>query len=330
MPQKAPPAVASNGKTTAEFVFITPELASEWLGANVTNRNLSKLLVNKYARDYAEGRWKLNGATISFAADDDLLDAQHRLHAIIQAQTINPDFAGAETLVVRGLDADARVTIDAGRIRSVADELHMKGLPQPQLAGAAARIAINYLAGARLEMPRSKPEVMAFIEENPSIFEACKLAREAFKIVRPNALGAVLFLGTLSGGMDARAEAFVRPLARGADLSEGDPRLALRTAFYNKRAAAGGRAPEVDWSFHVVGNAWNNFVTQRELRVLRPQKDAAGDYSIPNILGGPERGAGKDATKNVPLASRVRELVIAADRAEKRAGADFAEDRVSA
>lgn len=317
MPQKTPAtAVAANGKTTAEFVFVTPDLAQKWLGANVTNRNLSKSLVARYARDIVEGRWKLNGATISFASGDDLLDAQHRLHAIIQAQTLDQNFAGLEMLVVRGLEPESRVTIDSGRLRSVADELHMRNLPEAQLTGALARVAINYLEGTRLETPRSKSEVMEFVDANPSVFEAAKLGREAYKVIRPNALGAVLFLGMLSGGMETRAESFVRALARGAGLREGDPRLALRTAFFSKRQAT-GRAPEVDWCFHAIGSAWNNFVTQRELRVIRPQKDAAGDYAVPNILGGPERGAGKGATKNVPLASRVRELVLQADRAEK-------------
>lgn len=92
----------------SQVTFITPQLASQYLMSNTRNRSISKASVSAYAHDMINGRWLLNGDAIRFAQDGTLLDGQHRLQAIIEANV------GVSMLVIHNLPAETFATIDAG------------------------------------------------------------------------------------------------------------------------------------------------------------------------------------------------------------------------
>lgn len=89
-----------------EKVFVTPEMASEWLAYNDGNRRLIVNHVAALAAVLSRGEWTLNGATVKFSSSGRLLDGQHRLTACVQAGV------GFWTYVVYGLDDSAFDTID--------------------------------------------------------------------------------------------------------------------------------------------------------------------------------------------------------------------------
>ena len=65
---------------------VTPAMAANWLeNANVKNRKISDLHVKRLARDMKEGRWVQTHEGIAFDPNGVLLDGQHRLWAIIEA-----------------------------------------------------------------------------------------------------------------------------------------------------------------------------------------------------------------------------------------------------
>ena len=74
-------------KETLAIELITPDQARQYLAFNTNNRNLRKAHVEKLANDIKNGRWVYNSATIVFNGDGTLLDGQHRLAAIIDADT---------------------------------------------------------------------------------------------------------------------------------------------------------------------------------------------------------------------------------------------------
>lgn len=79
------------------------------LEKNKHNRPLSQLHVKRLAHEIAAGRWQYNGDTIKIANNDAVLDGQHRLWAVIEAnKAIN-------TLVVNGIEPEAFTTIDTLR-----------------------------------------------------------------------------------------------------------------------------------------------------------------------------------------------------------------------
>lgn len=66
-------------------VTITPEMASEWLKKNVVNRGLRMTQVRIFADDMKRGQWDETQQSIGFNFKGELIDGQHRLHAIVMA-----------------------------------------------------------------------------------------------------------------------------------------------------------------------------------------------------------------------------------------------------
>lgn len=117
--EEADALVTANVASESIRATITPALALALLERNRDNRTVSEMQVERYARDMARGQWPLNNQALGFGADGDLYDGQHRLLAVLHAEV------AVEMLVVRGMPAEARATIDQGRARSVGDALRI-------------------------------------------------------------------------------------------------------------------------------------------------------------------------------------------------------------
>ena len=96
-------------------IQVTPELAQEWLNHNYCNRAISDRYVRQLISDMQNNRWVSNGATISFSADGELLDGQHRLTAIVKANIPQQLF------VMTGLHKTSH--FDDGRKRTIRDQI---------------------------------------------------------------------------------------------------------------------------------------------------------------------------------------------------------------
>src|SRR5207249_3305120 len=64
---------------------ITPARAAQWLEANTTNRPLSRAVVRSFAEAMRRGEWLVTHQGIAFDLNSALVDGQHRLAAIIEA-----------------------------------------------------------------------------------------------------------------------------------------------------------------------------------------------------------------------------------------------------
>ena len=103
---------------------IDPEKAREYLKNNDGNRNVSQSTVRKYAHDMKNGNWESNGVPIFIASDGELKDGQHRLLAVILANTT------VEMVVCHDSPKDA-VIYDRGRTRTTSNILQMLGYKSP-------------------------------------------------------------------------------------------------------------------------------------------------------------------------------------------------------
>lgn len=107
---------------TSEIVSITPAMAQMWLDSSKTkNRPLSQAVVNSYAETMKKGNWLVNGEAITFDANGNLLNGQHRLSAICNSGVT------IESFVVRGVDKKVFTTFDCGRNRSFGQLITMQG-----------------------------------------------------------------------------------------------------------------------------------------------------------------------------------------------------------
>jgi len=81
----------------------------------------------------AAGHWPFTGDPIRFTTDLELIDGQHRLQAIIEADVT------LEMVCVFGLEPRAKHALDMGRKRSAGDVLALKGYAQSSRLSGAGR-----------------------------------------------------------------------------------------------------------------------------------------------------------------------------------------------
>ena len=213
---------------------ITPEMAAEYMARNNRNRPIRDDDVNTYARDMIAGSWIVNGETIKFARNNDVLDGQHRLLGGMRAGV------PFRTYIVTGLPSEAQDTIDCGIIRKDSDQLGLHGEYQPKSLAAITKWAIRWAAGQRGRsiggtIKPSHQEIIGFINAHPEIRDATRWAvnaRSRYKPARISAYGMAWWLFTHmdGGGMLAthQAEDFLEKVVTGADVGIGHPAYTLR------------------------------------------------------------------------------------------------------
>lgn len=111
---------ASSG-VVVRHMRVTPEMASEWLKLNSTNRRIEPKRVAFLAQQILNNNWAVTHQGIAFWDDGTLADGQHRLMAIVNAGV------AVEILVTRGLKKPSIHAIDVGRPRSTRDILNFVG-----------------------------------------------------------------------------------------------------------------------------------------------------------------------------------------------------------
>lgn len=100
------------------YTYITPKLAEEWLSKNYSNRIIRKRFVSQLAKKIKNGEWQKDTTDhIGFYVDGVLANGQHRLLAIIEADT--PVY----TKVDYNIPKEAAICIDTGNSRSFSDNV---------------------------------------------------------------------------------------------------------------------------------------------------------------------------------------------------------------
>ena len=151
---------------------ITPKKAMEWLKRNVHNRPLSQSHVNRLAGAMKADAWKMNGDTVRFNGNGDLIDGQHRLTACVQSG------CSFDSYVVKGLEHSAFDTIDQGKARTAGDVLARHGEKHYNMLAAAVRIVclITNTGTLRGCGATRADEITQCLEANPGLRECCELA----------------------------------------------------------------------------------------------------------------------------------------------------------
>jgi len=133
-------AVNENMLTRVEEVYITPEVAKNWLALNHNFRRLDTKRARYFAQQIRHGGWQMNGETIKFDAAGNLIDGQHRLQACV--------IAGVpfRSLVVWGAISDLHV--DTGKPRNFSDVLNSRGESNAHVLAAGLRLLHRHLSGS--------------------------------------------------------------------------------------------------------------------------------------------------------------------------------------
>jgi hypothetical protein len=203
---------------TPEWVFVTPEMADEWLAFNTNNRNVRQVHVNKLAETLVD----YHPSTISRACDGTVLDGQHRLLAIRQREK------GAWMLVIEGVPSEMQNMIDTGKTRTSGDVLGLNGYSNRNALASTARTCMLWERDPSLTSFTGQMmpvEVLVYVQQHPELFhhveQATRLSARSLGMKQPTGSRlAVCRIAIERAFGEAFADAFLRSLVLGVDISE--------------------------------------------------------------------------------------------------------------
>lgn len=255
---------------SSRIEMVTPEMAMEWLTTetNLNNRPLRLPVVRKYVRDMSARNWMFNGDTLKFDWNGKLLDGQHRLHAIIDAN--HP----AEFLIVRNLNPDAYKSIDIGARRTPGDMMQHAGSKHASAAAAAAKVLHWYENGQKdFTLAQSIAELVAVYQKHPALEAHVARYNNSSAVRKKLRVGSAwpAFTYLVHRKLPDELEEFIAGVSDGFDLKgkgigKGDPRHTLREWFLNRLHRK--RSAPNDERFCIITKAWNAFVEGRSMQAL--------------------------------------------------------------
>lgn len=247
---------------------ITPKLAAKWLTQNKSNRPLSQTTVDRYAQAMVAGEWQLNGDTIRFDENNNLIDGQHRLHACVKS---GKSFS---CYVVHNLPSDAFDTIDQGRPRTMSDVLARRGEKHYTTLAAAVRTLWLFEQGAiQSGAGKIRPSHMDdVLKRHPGLREAVQEAttfdRGDSKALMPASRIACLWY-LFNAIAPRKNKEFWERVVEGVDLKRGMPEALLRNRLISNLTAQARLKDHVMLAFII--KAWNASLANREMRYLKWQ-----------------------------------------------------------
>lgn len=229
---------------------ISPQVAKLYLEKNTSNRPIRKQAVSGYAREMAMGRWGATHQGIAFNCNGELIDGQHRLLAIVKSGVT------IQLPVARGLIHDTQDVIDAGRKRTVADQLHLRhGLSHANLKAGVARCILGYVCpfswGSR---STSMSEVLIILGAYGDYVNLLVDMNHGFKPgFRSGVIAAMAF--ACIPEKDKTLD-FARKLNSGENIQRGDAPFALRNHLINHKIPGGnnGSMESSQWVFNALYN----------------------------------------------------------------------------
>lgn len=260
-----------------EKIFVTPEMAAEWLARNTGNRRLIKGHVDSLERVLERGEWSLNGETIKFGNDGRLLDGQHRLHACVNSGV------GFWTWVAYGVEPSAFDTIDTNiRTRKASDILGLHGKENTTHLAACVkmlwvfRLTGQFYEGGGGHHGFSPKLCLEILDRRPGIHESVNRCSGVRVFSSPSLLAALYYLFACANA-DLAGE-FVSVMADGSTELER-PFHVLREAVINRRLTIrriGGR----QLAFMAI-RAWNSELSANWIKKVyyKPNED------FPQITG---------------------------------------------
>lgn len=261
MKHSAREAVSTKGVTT-EVVTITPGMAEAWLETNTANRRPSRALIERYAREMTDGRWRFTGDPIRFDVNNALIDGQHRLLAIVKSGV------SLTCPVIYGLPTEARDVIDTGKSRTNQDVLAMHGVANPNRCASVARLLLLYKneswSHGNMYSPR---ELLGMLEKHPGISRSVSMLPKLPQS-SPHATIAMLhFVANDLLKQQDKAAALYTVFRTGVPSYENDPIHRFRERLIKH---AGERVrPKQTHTAWMLFNCWNYFVKDEPLSMVK-------------------------------------------------------------
>ncbi len=274
---------------TTKIEKVTPAVAEKYLDSMKTNRKLSSQRVSQLAGQMREGLWIFDGSPLRFNEDGELVDGQHRLWAIIEAEFT------AEFLVLRGVERKAMATMDTGKSRSFSDILGLNnpGLTDVTTVAAFVQLLYRWTEGRRGSALRGSggsqniipnSVLLDFFTQNKQhIIDVSSQSRSKPYRIRGIASSVIALSIWEFEQLDAADMAdFYTKLSTGAGLEEDSPILALRNYITRAMTGADKRSVvESDLALALLFKAWNAYRDGSPVRALAYRRGGANPERFP-------------------------------------------------
>lgn len=247
-------------------VKITPQMAAQMLLKNTQNRKISKPHVSDMVRDMVAGNWQQNGDTIRFDWNDELVDGQHRLKAIVESGI------SMVCVVIRGLDPSAMKTIDSGKKRSYGDRLTIRGMKNANRFGPTINL-LSYICGVggddtktfKVGHGLTPSEMDDIMNAHPLLYRSIEATHKAFPSCE-NILAALHYIGCYQDN-ERLADSFVQVWRDGQATYKYDAAVYAREWFI--RDGARTRRTNHYGRKMIVVNSFNRFMAQQPMRTSK-------------------------------------------------------------
>ncbi|MEI6187061.1 MAG: hypothetical protein WCP46_00975 [Alphaproteobacteria bacterium] len=246
--------------------YITPQMARELLKGNNSNRSLNENRILFYAKAMKNGEWKEDTAEmIKLSISNNLIDGQHRLHALIKAN------ASIYMHVAYNISESVFDVLDTGKARSAGDILSSKGIPNPTKISSSISGYYNLKKGNRFMHQQksttlSNQEVLKYYNEKPEFWQ--KVANKArvwegkFSRVLPLSFIASHYVLFSEISIES-AEVFFTQLCTGENISNATMHT-IRKCFLDDKLNI-SKIPTNNKSIYIL-KAWNAFRMKKEIK----------------------------------------------------------------
>jgi len=261
--------------------LITPSRAKELLEANINNRRVRAEIVIRYSKDILAGRWKEDtGEVIKISKSGIVLDGQHRLFAIVKANT------AIFLHVVYGVNDSVSDVLDTGSVRSAADVFKLNHITNdssiPSIMQTYYLLKNGHFTQGQKDMRLTNAQLLEKYYENDHLWQdVCKKSHGWYlsfaKILPKSFIGG--FYSVFKEIDQDLAEIFMDELCSGINVSNGTM-LLLRNRFMQDKMSQKKINSTLKTIYMI--KAWNCFVKGIVLKKLSFDSDRE---SYPKILG---------------------------------------------
>ena len=179
-----------------EIIDVSPDLAKYYLSKNSANRAVNKRHVVGLATQMKNGLWLLTHQAICFDVAGNLIDGQHRLHAIVKANLV------VKMMVVTGADNQTFTVLDTGRNRTSGDVLSIENVKNYNQVAACIRLWFKLKNGwlndnSEPAFTATNQQVLTFYNERPDFWqnimhETQRLYKSSLQLVRMQTISGIL------------------------------------------------------------------------------------------------------------------------------------------
>ena len=259
---------------------ITPEIATAILeqSKDIKNRVVNQGHVEWLASQMKAGKWILNGECIILDDEDQLIDGQHRMWAVVESG------ATIETNVTRGADRKGFATIDTGSARTLGNVLGIVG----ERYAAALAAALSWTYRHDLGKMFSSSKAVGFshqvgltvLRKYPDIRDSAEFVSQVCaknEILKRVSMSGLIFLHhRFATHARDKAKEFFETVGDIRFDKEGTPTRTLRNQILRREKDIGRDNLLETMAFFV--KAWTDFLDGKSAKSSSYQWRRAGEY----------------------------------------------------